>query len=218
MRAHDNLGLAADDLQQRALVLRCTHLAGEQSQPQLVGQVVTQGFANRAHVLRCQHLCWRKQGRLPAALSHRNHRANGNQGFSRTNLALKHSMHRVLLREVAQQRVAHLNLTGREGERQLLIEVGQHFCRDSRCGHNRGIFAATLEQRCLQKECLVKPQGVSRGLPVGFVLWAMNQANGLLERKQAVGRHDLSRQFVFNLRHHIEQNPKGATNHPGGHL
>ena len=218
MRANDNLRLAADYLQQSALVLGRAKLAGEQGQPQLVGQVVTQGLANRAHVLRCQHLCWCKKCRLTAALSHRNHRANGHQGFSRTNLALKHAMHRVLLREVAQQRVTNLDLTGRESERQLLIEVGQHFCRDSRCGHNRGIFAATLEQRCLQKECLVKPQGVSRGLPVGFVLWAMNQTDRFIERKQAVGRHDLSRQFVFNRWHHIEQNPQRATNHPGGHL
>ena len=128
-------------------------------------------------MLRCQNFCWCKQRRLPAALSHRNHRANGNEGFSRTNLALKHSMHRVLLREVTQQRVANLDLTGRQGERQLLVEVGQHFCRDSWCSHNRGIFAATLEQRCLQKKRLVKPQRVSRGLPVGFVLWAMNQTD-----------------------------------------
>ena len=216
MRAHDNLGLAADDLQQGTLVQGSAQLAGEQGQPELICQLVAKSVSNRAHMLGSQYLGGGQQRRLSAALCNREHCPNRNQSFARTNLTLKHAVHRVVLPEIFEQFVADRNLPGCQFKRQLGIETGKQLTGDSRRGGDGCVLASALEQCRLQQEGLVKTKGVTRRLPLVVILWSVNKANRLIERKQTIRFNNFGWQLFCDWRQDIEQDPDRATNHPCG--
>ena len=228
MRAHDDAGVATDDVEQGAASLGGGLAAGEQGDPGAVlgapehaalGEVA-EHRGDGAVVLRGEHLGGRQQRRLPPGIHRGEHGAQGDHGLARPDLALQQPVHRHVAGHLGRDGGADVGLPRGEGERQPRVERLEQPTRPHRARRGRlpGCRAPPLRERHLEDERLLEAQPPLGRLDLGHRLGGVDAAQGFGARHQLSPGSHVSRQRVGHVVEHVEHPAHALGDGPGVQL
>ena len=134
-------------------------------------------------MLLSQHLCGRKQNRLPTGVDNLQHRPQCQHRFARSHIALQEPVHRRSLGEVAGDRLARLQLSRSQRKRTRCIEACQQPVCDGQAGagRQRARLVAPLGERRLQDHGLLHLQAQACRFDVGHIARVVDLVKSLVQ-------------------------------------
>ena len=214
VRADDDAGLTAGDLEQRLLSLGRGLTAGEQghagadgaaAEEATLGQVAEHA-GDRAGMLGGQNLRRGEQRRLTTGVDDGEHGPQGDEGLARADFALEESVHRCLGGEFGLDHRPDLALSVGELKGQSRVEGGLDAGADRAARHRPlagGERSASGECQ-LEQECLLVAQPPAGHLDLRPRVGRVDAAQRVQTRRQVAPIEDLFRQGILGVIEEVE--------------